>query len=256
MLSGSAPLAAVATALAVGLARGPALPSVSGPRRRPPWVLGVAAVVVVAAVLPPRVTSLVLIAAGASIAGLALGRQRAAAVRASAVADGVLESCEALAADLGAGQGPGTALHEASRVWPGLARVADVFDLGGDVPGALRSAAAAPGADGLRLLAAAWTVSERTGAGLAGGARSAAERVRRRHDLHRVVAGELASARATARLMAGLPLLVLLMGSGAGGDPWRFLLFTSAGLGCLALGAACAGAGLWWLEVIARSVDR
>lgn len=249
-------LAAVAVAVAVALACGPAPPPTVGTRRTPWVVAALIGLALAVAMLPVYATSLALILSGVATGGVALGRQRATAARASAVADGVLESCEALAAELSAGQAPGPALRESANVWPGLAIVADVFDLGGDVPAAMRVAARTPGADGLRLLAATWTVADRTGAGLATGARSAAERVRRRHDLHRVVVGELASARATARLMAGLPLLVLLMGSGAGGDPWHFLLFTPLGLGCLAAGACFAGAGLWWLEAIARGVER
>ena len=76
----------------------------------------------------------------------------------------------------------------------------------------------------LRVVAAAWQVAHHTGDGLAATVDRVAESLRAAGATRRVVAGELASARATARLVAGLPVLALAMGSGAGGDPWGFLL--------------------------------
>lgn len=168
----------------------------------------------------------------------------------------LLEGCELLAAELGAGRPPGPALDRAAAEWPHLAGVAEAFRVGADVPEAFRVAATRPGAGELRVVAAAWQVAHRTGAGLGAAVDRVAGDLRAARATRRIVEGELASARATARLLAGLPVLALAMGSGTGGDPWRFLFGHPIGLACLAAGLAFGLAGLWWIEAIARDVDR
>jgi len=204
----------------------------------------------------PRVLVLSALAAAAGLAGTALWRQRRARAEANRTTVRVLETCEQLAGELGIGQPPGPALARAAVAWPVLDPVARAAAVGADVPDAWREIAARPGAADLRHLAAAWQVSHRTGQGLAEAVDRVADRLRAGQATRRVVRGELASARATARLVAGLPVVALLMGSGAGGDPLGFLLGHPVGLACLAGGLGFGAAGLAWIEALARDVDR
>jgi tight adherence protein B len=70
------------------------------------------------------------------------------------------------------------------------------------------------------------------------------------------VRAELASAHATARLVAVLPLATLGLSTGTGGDPWGFLLGHPAGLACLATGTGLVLGGLAWIDRIADAVVR
>jgi tight adherence protein B len=244
---------AEAAAVALLVPGGPMIRADQPPNRRWMW-LGVMAPSVL--LVPRSWWALGAIAAGAIVAGVALWRAGARRRAATAVAARVVEVCEQLAAELASGQPPVVALERCALVWPPMTPVAEAFRVGADVPAAWRQAAALPGAEDLRLVAAAWQVSHRTGQALAVAVDQVALDLRAAAATRQVVAGELASARATARMVAVLPLGALAMGSGVGGHPWSFLLGTPVGLGALALGLAFGWVGLAWIERIAAGVAR
>lgn len=201
-------------------------------------------------------TVLVLLAAGVGAAVVRHVRRRRLLAARTRRADAALAACDGLAADLQAGLPPVTALGAAADDWPEFRPVADAAILGADVPAALRALATRPGAEPLRGVAAAWVVSHRSGAGLAASIALAARSVREDRATARVVETELASAQATARLLALLPVGVLLMGRGVGGDPVAFLVSSTGGLVCLVLGLALEWSGLLWLERIADGIRK
>jgi tight adherence protein B len=204
----------------------------------------------------PRLAVLSLVGIATAWAGRRLWEQRRQGRRAAANRDHVLECCELLAAELAAGQPPGACLLRAAELWSVLLPVAHTESYAGDVPGSLRRLSDAPGAEGLALVAAAWHVSHRTGRGLAMALSRVAESLREARATERVVAGELASARATARLVSALPVVALAIGAGSGGRPLDFLLGTPVGLACLGAGIGLGLAGLGWIERIAAGVGR
>jgi tight adherence protein B len=106
-------------------------------------------------------------------------------------------------------------------------------------------------------LAAAWQVSQRSGAALAHAVSQVASTARSRQATRRLVRSELASAHATAVTVACLPLVALAMGAGVGADPWHFLFRTIPGLACLAAGSGLMLLGLHWIDRIAeKALDR
>lgn len=250
------------TTAAVALAAVAAWLSFRPPAARPSRRVRIGGAAVVAAlpvlmILPAVPRLLVPAAALAAVAGvLALAwATRARAKTAEAHRARVLESCELLAAELLAGSAPGPALARAALAWPLLAPAASANTLGADVAATLRALAATPGAEYLRLLAAAWTVGQGGGHQMAHSVGAIADRIRALTQTRRVIEGELASARATARLLAALPFLVLLIGGGSGAA-WRFLLIDPLGQLVLVAGLGLELLGLWWLERIAAGAVR
>ena len=202
---------------------------------------------------------LALLAAGAVAAG---GRWWASRTRAAA-REGertrAVEACTALAGELRAGRSPAQALTVAADLAVGpsraaLAAAAAAAGLGGDVPQALRPR---PG-DGcsvpevLRALAACWTVCAGSGSGLAAAVERLADGLRDDRAQRRSVQSELAGPRATAGMLAVLPLAGLLLAAGLGADPLHVLLSTPVGLVCLVGGLGLDGLGLLWTGRLVR----
>ncbi|SEG71499.1 Type II secretion system (T2SS), protein F [Thermomonospora echinospora] len=112
-----------------------------------------------------------------------------------------------------------------------------------------------PGAEGLRILAACWRIGADKGGTFAAVVEGLATALRDEEAQRQEVAAQLAGPRATARLLAGLPLLGLGMAAALGADPLAFLFGTVPGLVCLALGVGLDVLGLWWTHRLARAAE-
>jgi tight adherence protein B len=108
----------------------------------------------------------------------------------------------------------------------------------------------------LGRVAAAARLSARTGCSLAAvvGAVEDDLRARSRHRLE--LRSATAGSRASAALLAGLPVLGLVMGGGVGADPWRVLTTTAPGQVLLVAGVALEVAGLAWSARLVRRAVR
>lgn len=214
----------------------------------------VVALVSVGGALPRLIAGLT----GVGVAAVALRlhlRGRAAKVRRERGRQ-IAEVIDTLAAELGAGVLAAHALQHLAEDTRLLEPAAAASRLGGDVSGALRAAAATPGAASLLDLAAAWEVSERSGAPMARVLDRLGDNLRDERDTQREIDAGLGPAKATARLMAVLPLFGLGLGMNLGSSPTHVLFGTVIGSICLAVGAALACLGLSWVEAIAARAEK
>ncbi len=227
-----------------------------GARRARALVAGAAGVV--GTVLAGPVAGAVLVVGALAALAATTARQTAALVRAER--DAALEACAALAGELRSGRTVAAALQAAAEVSTGplhglLSVAAAAARFGGDVPAALL--APPPGRptsvpELARGLAACWQVCAGTGSGLAAAVERLEEGLRAQAAARRAVDAELAGPRATAGLLALLPLGGIGMAAALGADPLATLLHTPVGNVCLLAGVLLDLAGLAWTRALAR----
>jgi len=190
----------------------------------------------------------------AARAGAALGevRRRHGETRLRRTA--VIELCDGIAAELVAGRTPTAAFAESAAVLDPAVGSSLLAPRPGEViPDLLDRMAKSPGAEGLRLLAACWRIGAERGGALASVIQSLSDALREEEVHRREVAAQLAGPRATARLLAGLPLLGLGMAAALGARPLAFLFGTLPGAACLLAGVGLDVLGLWWTRRLAAS---
>ncbi|BBY06030.1 type II secretion system F family protein [Mycobacterium noviomagense] len=261
-MSGPA-VAALMLALALGV-----LPSsrrrltAAGPTARPVaraswvgWVPPCAAVV--AALLLPLTTVL---AAAVLVATMGLRwRRRRRSRRAVAESRSLKAAIDVLVGELRSGAHPVRAFAVAANETDGT--VADRFRtvaararLGADVAAGLRSAAGSSAMPAhWERLAVCWQLAAEHGLAMSALVRAAQRDIAERQRFSARVLARMAGARATAVILAALPVLGMLLGQLIGAQPLRFLLDGHAGGWLLVTGMVLVCGGLLWSE---RITDR
>jgi tight adherence protein B len=214
-----------------------------------PVLAGVLAAAVGSVLGTPLVAVLAGVAAGAGARAWETGRRaRQDGARLLAVTEGL----GALAAELRSGRSLDAAAEAA------VAACADE-DSGAALARAIRAGVVEPStsADALRealgRIAAGVRLSGRTGCSLAAVVAAVEDDLRARHRNQLELRSATAGPRASALLLAGLPVLGLAMGNGIGADPWRVLTATGTGQVLLVAGVGLELAGIAWSR---RLVER
>ena len=218
-------------------------------RQAPSWVLPT-----LTGVTLLLVSGVVAAAGGmvAAVLGRRAWRRRQLVRRREQERAGAGEALAVLVAELRAGRPPGVALAAAAEVAAGplaeaFAAAARSDSFGADPVACLLSEAphsAVP--ELLRGLAACWAVCGSTGSSLASAVDLIAEGARAQHAHVLAVEAELAGPRASAAMLAALPLAGLALAAGLGARPLQVLLHTPVGIGCTVVGTGLELLGLWW----------
>jgi tight adherence protein B len=199
---------------------------------------------------------------GGLIAGAVLGavihriikqgkRNRALRAATEALSDGL----GGVVDELRAGAHPAAAAESAARDTPApadevLRSAAATARLGGDVERTLRDLRQPLIGTAVDQLARAWHVSAKHGVALADVLDATRRDLDQRAAFARQVHARMAGPRASAAVLAGLPVFGVLLGELSGARPLHTLVATTAGQVLLVLGAVLLAGGLWWTKRI------
>ena len=128
--------------------------------------------------------------------------------------------------------------------------------LGGDLAVALRTDAREQQLAVFGHVAACLCIAESSGAGLVVALDHVIASARADEEVRFEVESQLAAPRATARLLATLPIVGLLLGTALGAAPLRWLTGSLIGLATLSLGVLGVASGTWWTSRMVASIER
>ncbi|WP_163728008.1 type II secretion system F family protein [Mycolicibacterium psychrotolerans] len=248
---------ALAVLVAPSTSRGRAPVLVPARRRLPVAAWGILGCLTVSFVLP-----LSAVVSTAVMLGVLMLRRRARRRRRDAVEEAIAlqGALDVLVAELRVGAHPVAAMRVAARESGG--RVAGSFGavaaralLGADVAAGLRAEARHSRAPGhWERLAVCWQLAQSHGLAIATLMQAAQRDLGERERFRSRVDAGMAGARATGSVLAGLPLLGVLLGCAIGADPLGFLFSSGPGGWLLCLGTLLVGAGLLWSDRITARV--
>lgn len=157
--------------------------------------------------------------------------------------------------ELRAGAHPAQAAENAAEDTPAPAKevlkaAAAASRLGGDVERTLREMKQPLLGKAVDQLAKAWHVSAKHGVALADVLDATRRDLDQRAAFARQVHARMAGPRASAMVLAVLPVVGVLLGEFSGARPFHVLTSTTAGQFLLALGAVLGAAGVWWTQRI------
>ncbi|MGB0877574.1 MAG: type II secretion system F family protein [Mycobacterium sp.] len=186
-----------------------------------------------------------------------LGLRRRAAI---AEASALQSALDVLVGELRVGAHPVAAIGVAAQESDGcvahsLRSVASRAFLGADVAAGLRAEAQRSTSPGhWERLAVCWQLAHTHGLAIATLMQAAQRDIVERRRFHQGVEAGMAGARATAAILAGLPLLGVLLGQSIGADPLSFLFSQGAGGWFLVVGSGLTCCGLLWSDRITAKV--
>lgn len=256
--------AAVALALAALIVpassrrRARAVMTLRSSRRRPPTVPCIVIACALLSLLMPWTAVLASGLLGATLlARRRLGLRRRARIAEASALQGALG---VLVGELRIGAHPVTAIGVAAgetqgRIAQSLNSVAARALLGADVAAGLRAEAQRSASPRhWERLAVCWQLAQTHGLAIATLMQAAQRDIVERERFDGRVEAGMAGARATAAILAGLPVLGVLMGESIGADPLRFLLSGGTGGWLLIVGTGLICSGLLWSDRITNRV--